>query len=103
MFRVRIEPLPAILQRTPTCRRNPQRRNLFGELFEFYKKTMILLRGLSLPDEKLNVVVNRIKSLLNTATVELKQAQQLNMTERLAMAYEEVKRLVEQLSGGERG
>lgn len=77
--------------------------DLFGLLFEFHQKTMTLLKESSLDNEKLNVVANRIKSLLDTATVELRQAQQLNMTERLEMAYEEVKRLVEQLSAGEGG
>ena len=77
--------------------------DLFGLLFEFHQKTMTLLTESSLDNEKLNVVADRIKSLLDTATVELRQAQQLNMTERLEMAYEEVKRLVEQLSAGEGG
>ena len=36
--------------------------DLFGTLLAFHKKTMTLLRALSLDDEKINVVADRIKS-----------------------------------------
>jgi hypothetical protein len=51
----------------------------------FHKKTMTLLRQSSLNDEKLNVVADRIKTLLDTATAEVKRTQQLNFTERFSL------------------
>jgi hypothetical protein len=73
--------------------------DLFGAILGFHKKTMILLRQASLNDEKLNVVADRIKSLLDDATAEVKRTQPLNLAERLEAAYDEVRRLVNELSG----
>lgn len=73
--------------------------DLFGAILGFHKKTMTLLRQASLNDEKLNVVADRIKSLLDDATAEVKRTQPLNLTERLEAAYQEVRRLVNELSG----
>jgi hypothetical protein len=73
--------------------------DLFGAIFGFHKKTMTLLRQASLNDEKLKVVTERIKTLLDNATAEGKQTQRLNVRERLEAAYEEVKRLVDELAG----
>jgi hypothetical protein len=46
--------------------------DLFGAIFGFHKKTMTLLRQSSLDDEKLNVVADRIKTLLDAVTAEVK-------------------------------
>jgi hypothetical protein len=73
--------------------------DLFGAVFGFHKKAMTLLRESSLDDEKLNVVADRIKTLLDSATAEMKLTNQVNVKERLEAAYDEVKRLVDQLSG----
>ncbi len=73
--------------------------DLFGVLFGFHKKTMTLLRQSSLDDEKLNVVADRINTLLDAATAEVKRTKQLNIKEQLEAAYEEVERLVDHLSG----
>ncbi len=72
--------------------------DLFGTLLAFHKKTMRLLRESSLDDEKLKVVADRIKTLLDDATAEMKQSQPLNLAERFEAAYEEAKRLVAELS-----
>jgi len=60
---------------------------------------MTLLRQSSLDDEKMKVVADRIKSLLEAATAEAKGTRQTNLTERLEAAYSEVERLVNELSG----
>jgi uncharacterized membrane protein YukC len=73
--------------------------DLFGTLFAFHKKTMTLLRESSLDDEKKNVVADRIKKLLDEATTAMKQSQPINLAETLDAAYEEAKRLVDELSG----
>ena len=65
--------------------------DLFGALFAFHQKTITLLRESSLEDEKLKVVGERIKTLLDNVTAEMKRTKQLNLTEPLEAAYEEVK------------
>ena len=72
--------------------------NLFGAIIGFHQKTMTLLRQSSLDDEKMKAVGERIKTLLDNATAEMGRTQQMNVTERLAAAFEEVKRLVEELA-----
>jgi hypothetical protein len=72
--------------------------DLFGTLIAFHKKTMTLVRESSLDDEKIKVVGDRIKTLLDNATAEMKATQQVNLTQRLDAAFDEVKRLVEELS-----
>jgi hypothetical protein len=72
--------------------------DLFGTLIAFHKKTVTLLRESSLDDEKLKVVGDRIKTLLDNAIAEMKETKQPNVAERLDAAYEEAKRLVEELS-----
>jgi hypothetical protein len=73
--------------------------DLLGALLGFHKKTMLLLRQSSLNDEQQNVVADRIKTLLDNATAEVKRSQSLNVTKRLQRVYEEVRRLVNELSG----
>ena len=72
--------------------------DLFGTLFAFHKKTMTLLRQSSLDDEKMKLVGDRIKTLLDKVTAEMKQTQQFDLTQRLEAAYDEAKRLVDELS-----
>ncbi len=73
--------------------------DLFGALMGFHMKTMTLLRESSLNDEKRKLVGDRLNSLIADATAEIKQAQQVNLTERLEGIYGEVKRLIEELTG----
>jgi hypothetical protein len=72
--------------------------NLFGTLFAFHKKTMTLLRESSLDDEKMAVVADRIKMLLDDAIAEMKRTMNPNVAERLDAAFEEAKRLVDELA-----
>ncbi len=71
--------------------------DLFGVLFAFHKKIMTLLRELSLDEEKQKVVADRLKTLLEEVTAEMKAAKQMNVAERLDAAYEEAKRMVDEL------
>ena len=73
--------------------------DLFGALFGFHERTTALLRQSALNEEKRNVVADRIKTLLDNATAEVKRSQSLNVTKRLQGVYEEVRRLVNELSG----
>ena len=77
--------------------------DLFGALLGFHKKAMTLLRQSSLDDEQLKVVAARINSLLENSTVEVGQTKPLAVGEQLETAYEDVKRLVEKLSGSRDG
>ena len=72
--------------------------DLFGALFRFHEKTMALLRQSSLDNDKLDLVADRIQQLLDDATAEMKRRKDMNLVGRLESAYEEVKRLVEELS-----
>jgi hypothetical protein len=72
--------------------------NLFGALFGFHQKAMALLREADLEDEKLDVVEDRIKQLLDQVTATVKRTKDFNLKEPLESAYEEVKRLVSELS-----
>jgi hypothetical protein len=73
--------------------------DLFGGVFGFHRKAMTLLRQSSLDDEKRKLVADRIKTLLNSITAELKGPQQMILKERMDAAFDEVKRLVDELSG----
>ena len=77
--------------------------DLFGGIMEFHKRTMTLLRESSLDDEKLKLVGDRLKTLLDDATADMKATQQPNLSERLEAAYEEAKRLVDELSHSDDG
>lgn len=72
--------------------------DLFVALMAFHKKAMTLLRQPALGDENRTVVAERMKALLDNVTAEMKQAQQLNLAERLEAVYDEVKRLADELS-----
>ena len=73
--------------------------DLFEAIFGFHKRTMTLLRQSSLNDEKLSVIADRINTLLDNVTGEMKRTQKLNVTGRLEAAYDEIRRLVDELSG----
>ncbi len=72
--------------------------NLFGAMLDFHKKVMDLLRNSGLDDDKLELVSKRIKQLLADATAEMKRTNNLNLSEPLELAYEEVKGMVDELS-----
>lgn len=72
--------------------------DLFGALFGFHKKAMEPLRTSGLDDDKLNLVADRIKTLLANITAELERTKDLNVASRLEAAYDEVQRLVDELS-----
>jgi hypothetical protein len=76
---------------------------LLGDLFGFHIKSMKLLRQSSLDDEKLTVVVDRIKSLLGDITAEIKRTKAFDMSGQLEAAYDEVERLVDELAGSGEG
>ena len=71
--------------------------NLFGTIFDFHRKTMALLRQSSLDDDQLELVADRIKTLLEDANAEIKRTKDLNVTGRLQAAYDEIERLIDQL------
>ena len=77
--------------------------DLFGTLFGFLMKSMTLLRESSLDDEKRKLVADRLNSLIADVTAEMTQSQQVNLTERLEAIYDEVKRLIKELSGNSDG
>lgn len=77
--------------------------DLFGTLMDFHTRTMTVLRESSLNDEKRKLVGDRLESLIADATAEMSQSQQVNLTERLSAIYDEVKRLIEELSGNSDG
>ena len=71
---------------------------LLGVLLGFYQKTMNLLRESNLDDEKLELVSAKIKLLIEGVTTEIRGSKDLDVQGRLESAYEEVKRLVDELS-----
>lgn len=77
--------------------------DLFGTLFGFHEKTMALVRQSSLDDEKLRIVADRMNSLLDSVTAEIKERKEFNLTDRLEAAYSEVKRLIDEVSAGKNG
>ncbi len=58
---------------------------------------MALLRQSSLDDEQLELVADRIKTLLEDANAEIKRTKDLNVTGRLEAVYDEIKLLVDEL------
>ncbi len=76
--------------------------DLFGGLFDFYTKTVKLLRAANLDDDKLDVAANRVHQLFSEIEAEIEQRNaSLNMpvmSARLAAAHEDVKQLVEKLA-----
>ena len=77
--------------------------DLFGVLLGFHKKIVTLLRESSLDDEKIKAVGDRIKKLLDEATADMQATEKASVAERLEAAYEEAKRLVEELRQSQEG
>ena len=73
--------------------------DLFGALFGFYEKAMVLLRQSSLDDEKLKLAGEAIQGVFAKVTDEMKRTRNLNLTGPFEAGYEELCRLVEELSG----
>ena len=73
--------------------------NLFGAVLDFYEKTMTLLRQSSLDEEKLKVAGEAISQMFKKVTAEMKRTGNLNLTGPFEAGYEEIRRLVEELSG----
>lgn len=69
-----------------------------GTIFGFFTRTISLLRESSLDGDQRKIVAERIHSLIDNATVEMKQTKQLDLTKPLQAAYDEIKRLIEELS-----
>jgi len=72
--------------------------NLFGAVFDFYEKAMMLLRQSSLDEEKLKVAGEAISQVFKKVTAEMKRTGNLNLTGPFEAGYEEIRRLVEELS-----
>jgi hypothetical protein len=68
-----------------------------GTLFGFHMNTMTLLWESSLDEDKKKIVADRIKTLLDDTTAVADAA--IEHQERLETAYDEVERLVDELSG----
>ena len=64
---------------------------------------MALLRQSLLDDDKLQMVAKQINTLLDEVTAEVQQTEQLNVQERLEVVYDEVKRLVDEMSASATG
>jgi len=81
--------------------------DVLGVLFGFYKKSMTLLRQSSLDEEKIKIAGERICQLMENVPEEIKRSRDWNLAGRMESAYEEVKRMVEELAnphgGGEGG
>lgn len=75
--------------------------DLFGALFGFYEKAMALLRQSSLDEEKLKLAGEAIRQVLANVTEEMKRTGNLNLTGPFEAGYEEIRRLVEELSSKE--
>jgi hypothetical protein len=72
--------------------------DVFGALSGFYKKIITLLRQSSLDEEKKKLAGELISQLLENVTEETKCSRDWHVAERLESAYEEVKRLVDELA-----
>lgn len=76
--------------------------DLFGALFGFHEKAMTLLRQSHLADEKLDLVAKQLQRLLDETTIELKRTKMFaDVAGRLESVYEELKRLIDELSGSQ--
>jgi len=77
--------------------------DLAGSLFGFFTKTTNLLRESSLDDDQKKVVGERINTLIDNAKADMQRTKQLDLSEPLQAAYDEIKRLVDELSGNADG
>jgi hypothetical protein len=72
--------------------------DLFGAVFGFHRRVVALLRAANLDDDKLNIAAERIESLMTEAKEHIEATGDLNIQPRLDSMYEEVKRLMDELS-----
>jgi len=72
--------------------------DLFGALFDFYEKAMALLRQSSLDEEKLKLAGKAIQGVFAKVTDEMKRTRNLNLTGPFEAGYEDIRRLVKELS-----
>ena len=77
--------------------------DVFGAVFGFYQRTTTLLRQSSLDEEQKKVAVERISQLMENVTDEMKRSRDWHVAGRLDSAYEEVKRLVDELANPQSG
>ncbi len=75
--------------------------DLFGSLFGFHQRIVTLVRQSNLDDGNLKVVSKRIKQLMEGVTAEIRGSKDLNLQDRLDSMYEEVKRLMDDLSSSQ--
>lgn len=71
---------------------------LFDALFGFHKKFMDLLRAANLNDDQVALAVERFKLLTDKMLEDVQRTHDLNIQPRLDSMYEELKRLVNELS-----
>lgn len=72
--------------------------DLFGALLGFHKKVIALLQAANLDDDKLDIAAERLKLLMAKSSDEIKRTHDLNVQRRMDSMYEEVKRLMDELS-----
>lgn len=72
--------------------------DLFGALAGFHLKAMALLRAANLDDENVRIAGERIHFLIENASKEIERTRDLEIEPRLDSMYEEVQRLVSELS-----
>ena len=72
---------------------------LVGALFGFHRRVVTLLRQSSLDGAKLKMLSERIELVIQNVTAEIERSQDVNLAERFELAYEEIRCLVEELSG----
>jgi hypothetical protein len=72
--------------------------DLLGAFLGFHKRVMALLRVANLGDENVRLVGERIHLLMDKATKNIEQTRDLNVQPHLDSMFEEVKRMVEELS-----
>jgi hypothetical protein len=77
--------------------------DLFGALFGMHQRILALLRQSSLDEEKLNLLSERIKLVIENMTDAMRQSRDLNLTKRLDSAYEEIRSYAEELTCKEGG
>ena len=71
--------------------------SLFGAICGFHEKVIALVRQSSLDDAQRAVVADRIKTMVDDVTAEMKQSKRLNVADRLDAAFEDIQRLVREL------
>lgn len=72
--------------------------DLFGAILGFYEKTITLLRQSSMDEENKKLAGERISQVLQKVTEEIRRSRDWRVAGRLEAAYEEVKRLVDELA-----